>query len=722
MRSTIQLTLWLLGCAGTTDSGLDPTDPDTIDDVEPDPASPARRCDVTLSAPFPAGTDANVAGAFNGWNPQPMFDADGDGTFEASLGMLVARTYPYKFVFNGNWEDPPDDVYTAFDGGIENRALRVGDCRLPTLDAISGAASPDGTLEASFQFTRSADGDALAPSSLLVTVGGVEVVPDFDPATGVISVAVTGLSPGKHSVRVTARDTAGDGTEGGDAFLPLWVEDEPYSWEDGVLYYAFLDRFRDGGPSGEPALDGSTYGIGYLGGDLVGAKAAIDEGWFDDLGVTSIWLSPVNENPDGLFGGSFGYQYSGYHGYWPTRGRDVEDRLGTETVPPEQALHEFIDAAHAHGIRVLLDVVLNHVHEEHEYISAHPDWFGAPPCSCTSDSGPCNWDTNPLYCWFTDYLPDLDYKIAPVTDQMLADLEWWVETFDVDGFRVDAAKHMDHVIMRSSALMLRDKYEDAGGAPFYLVGETFTGAGGQGLIMQYVSEHELDGQFDFPLLYPIRNAIGQGQGFRGLSNEMKSSDAAYGPWVHGMSVFMGNHDVGRYPTDITGCAGYDPNRTVFGHCRDVLAEGGANPPTGEQWNLINRLSMSYAFVATQPGVPLLYYGDEVGLAGAGDPDNRRLMPWTRSNAQQTLVDRVMRLGQVRREHEALQEGGRRELWVDDQLFVYARNKGDDVAIVAMCLGQWGTGRTQSVPVPPFFQGLMSGGLSSTRGGLMQLPW
>ncbi|MFT6399194.1 MAG: glycosidase [Bradymonadia bacterium] len=116
----------------------------------------------------------------------------------------------------------------------------------------------------------------------------------------------------------------------------------------------------------------------------------------------------------------------------------------------------------------------------------------------------------------------------------------------------------------------------------------------------------------------------------------------------------------------------------------------------QTWNLVNRLSMGFLFVLTQPGVPLIYYGDEIGLYGGGDPDNRRMMPWgPLSDAQLEVRGRVQAVGQARQDLVALRRGRFQELWVDDNFFVYARvTEAGEVAIVAM---NKGGGTSRAVP-------------------------
>jgi glycosidase len=726
--------LWLAACDSTLDDAKDDVVVDTTDvdqDGQPDPLAPARSCDAVVRWKGAPGLDVSVAGKFNEWLPRAMADETGQGDYALNLGPLRPGAWPYKFVFDAQrgspaWETPPADVYTMFEGGIENRALYVGDCAVPSLRVVNAAGDAAGTAFATVQFERAAAGANLDLSSVEATFGQTPAEVSYDAATGVLSLSALGLAPGKHSLRVGAADLDGLGVEEGSVFAPVWVEDTAFDWSDGLMYYAFLDRFRDAGPSGHPAsTPGAIAGTDYMGGDLVGALEVLESGWFDDLGVRSIWLSPVQDNPEGSFVGTGGYFYTGYHGYWPVGPRAVEGRLGADGVDGEAALHAFIDAAHARGIRVLFDVVLNHVHQEHDYVESHPAWFSAAPCPCTSDPGACNWDSNPIGCWFTDYLPDLDYKNHEIVEQLVADARWWIETFDVDGFRVDAAKHMDHVILRTFSMRMRDLYEIPTGVEFYKVGETFTFLNNQGLIMDYVSDHELDGQFDFPLYYAFRDAAARGA-WDEVSRQAWAAKDRYGVFVHRMSPFMGNHDVSRIATDVQGC----PTWALFGGCGDVMAQPGAI--AGAQWDVINKLSAVFTVVATMPGVPLLYYGDEVGLAGAGDPDNRRMMSWEiPTPAQQELLDRVRAVGRLRTQHRALQSGEWKELWVggDDDLFAYARDAGGgDVALVAVRLDRTGGPRVQRIPIPAELglegatlqDGLGSGASVTVSGGAIEL--
>lgn len=679
----------LMACTGA----VDPVDLD-----DPVDRSPTRSCRVLVPGELPQGVDEGaVAGSFSDWEPIPLEVRD-DGSLSADLGELVPDTYAWKYVWDGTFEGPPPpDVPTTWLDGVENRALVVQDCRVPSLRPLQVEATAEGSFLAEIQWVRGRDGAALDPSTLVVQVGEREVAPEID-ARGVLTVRTDGLTAGKHSLRIRAADL--DGRLAEPVWVPVWVEETPFAFSDGVMYFAFLDRFRDGGQSPDAPITGHLPGAGYRGGDLVGLRDALREGYFDDLGVRSIWLSPIAENPDGHWPGrNPGPGYTGYHGYWPAAPRTVEARLGTTEVDSETALEEVIEAAHARGIRIVLDIVLNHVHQDHPWIDEHPEWFDLDdPCTC-GDPG-CEWEVKPRTCRFAPYLPDVEYRSPGAVEAQLDEMRWWLENFDVDGLRLDAVKHMDHVVLRRLALDLRSRIDEPGGAHVYLVGETFTGTGQQGLIQDYVAEYELDGQFDFPLFWRIREAVQEDGSFRPFAAEARVSEQVYGPFLDTMSPFFGNHDVARLATELAGCSDWGAK---WGVCEDALASGPVDQIDPNQERLVRRLAMAWALVATRPGVPLLYYGDEVGLAGANDPDNRRDMPWTLTAAQRALRTEIAEMAQVRAQSPALRRGQTRELWVDDTLYVVARTteggtRGDDEVVIAWFSSDGGRS-AQRIPIP-----------------------
>ncbi len=674
---------------GNTTAPPPGSNPDMGDDMPP---AETRACAAEVT--FTGGQGAQrvvIAGEFNDWD-EDANPLTRDGNVWRGEVELPPGQYAYKFVVDGVYEGQvPPDVFTKWSGDFENRALIVDNCYAPAWRVMSSGVSASGEVSATLRFVPSVTGELVDPQSVRVTVGDVQVTPQVNAETGEVTVRYQAPKFGKYSIRATASDAAGRVIPGGPLWLPLWHEAQPFTWQDATMYLIFTDRFLDSdGTSPLPPIEGVQPIAGFMGGDFKGIIDKIEEGYFEQMGVNLLWLSPIYKNTDRSWAGAQpDSRFTGYHGYWPVESLKAETRYGDAEADADARLKELIDKAHERGIRVLFDVVHNHVHEEHVWCQRDPSWC-ARTCTCGSDG--CGWDDVPLTCQFAPYLPDLSYRNHEILQRQVADTVRLGELFDIDGYRVDAAKHMDHAIMRTLRLRL-NAMEAYGATPFYMVGETYTGGDGYGLIMDYVADHELHGQFDFPLLYPIRAVFGGGASFNELEAAVVRSEQAYGEFLPWMSPFLGNHDIPRFVTQMLG-----NGAGVWGGTPDVMAQGPAQTIEDPQWFIINRMALGYAFLLTQQGVPLMYYGDEVGLAGDGDPDNRRMMLWDWNAAQRELFARVSQLGQARRDLAPLRRGGRTQLWVDDSLYVYARSSGPgQTVIVALNKGEGA--RTEAVTIP-----------------------
>lgn len=654
-----------------------------------------RSCSVRVE--YVQGASASsvaIAGEFNDWDETVTPLERKDGLWFADV-ELEPGEYAYKFVIDGVYEgEPPAAEPTKWAGDFENRNLIVPDCTVPGWRVERNEVDAQtGKIEVELSFIPSRTGEKIDPQSLRVTMGKEEVTPVVDVASGTVSVTYQASDFGKYSLRVWGADAAGKQAEQQPLWIPMWYEEEAFVWQDATMYLIFTDRFldTDGGMPQEP-IQGVNAIAGYMGGDFRGITRKIEEGYFDEMGVNLLWLSPIYENTEKSWPGGDGVNvFTGYHGYWPIDPLKAETRYGDAENSADARLEELIDAAHEHGIRVLFDVVHNHVHEDHVYCRENPAWCAV---TCTCGSPGCAWEGpegKPLTCQFAPYLPDLNYRNHAILKRQVQDTLKLAERFDVDGLRVDAAKHMDHIIMRRLRHEI-DALEANGAAPFYTVGETFTGGDGYGLIMNYVADHELHGQFDFPLLYPIRDTFGKDGSFRSLEAAVLRSEQAYGEFYPWMSPFLGNHDIPRFVTESLG-NDWNP----WDSSQDVMADGPADRIEDAQWNLINRLSLGFTFLLTQPGIPLMYYGDEIGLAGSGDPDNRRMMDWEWNEAQRELHGRIQKIGQARQAYEPLRRGTRQELFVDDTLYVYARTSGPGQSVIVAM--NKGGARQENVTIP-----------------------
>ena len=196
------------------------------------------------------------------------------------------------------------------------------------------------------------------------------------------------------------------------------------------------------------------------------------------------------------------HQVTGYHGYWPVKGREVDARWGGDA-----ALKAMVAEAHKHGIRVLQDWVIHHVHQAHEYIPLHPSWFNSTGCVCGTSN--CDWTAHALDCVFTTYLPNIDHTNPDADAAFVSDGVYWLDTFDLDGFRIDAVKQVPEVATRNLAAEVREDFEK-GGTHYFLMGETAMGWSdcadpcndlNYDTISHYIGPLGLDGQIDFVLYY-----------------------------------------------------------------------------------------------------------------------------------------------------------------------------------------------------------------------------
>ena len=538
---------------------------------------------------------------------------------------------------------------TRWDGEDEVSLLRVADCAQPALALESAEVTASGALAVEATWLRGAGGARLAGAEAETFDGSTLAV--SLRSRGRISVAASGLPPGKHTVLLRAWD--GDDDEA-TLRVPLWVEDAPRDWEDALIYQVMVDRFADaGGGLSEPDAPGDR-----AGGDLVGLLAALESGYFEQLGADTLWLSPMYQNPDGRWPGADGREYEGYHGYWPIAPAGVDERFGGD-----DALRALVSAAHAREIRVILDVVPNHVHEQHPWYDASPEWFNDDP-DCICGDYTCPWSDAIETCWFTGYLPDLDWTEPEVAEAVAPATVAWALDYDLDGMRIDAVPMMPRAALRELVAGLGDALE-SGPTRFYTLGETFTGPEDYADIRTNLGPFGLDGQFEFPILWALRDLIAWEVG--DASDLAAVIDESLAQWAGSGSVmapFVGNHDMTRFLSEAAGS--------------DLSSPWDRPPDAPAEALPYDKLVMAQAVALTLPGAPVIYYGDEYGQPGANDPDSRRVMRFAddRSALEADTFARVARLGRARRCSHALRRGSYQPLLADGAALAFLRDAGD----------------------------------------------
>ncbi len=409
-----------------------------------------------------------------------------------------------------------------------------------------------------------------------------------------------------------------------------------------VLYSLMIDRFHNGNTANDWKMNSPEVLdiVDYQGGDIAGITAKIEEGYFDQLGVNTLWISPITQNPWDAWGcypfpngnkydPSKTYtKFSGYHGYWPIYATTLDQRFST----PEE-FHTLLSTAHAHGMNVVLDYVANHMHINSPTLQAHPDWH----TDSILPDGRRNfelWDDARLTTWFDKHIPTLDLERPEVCEQMTDSALYWLANYDLDGFRHDACKHIPEGYWRMLGQKIATRWP---GRPIWMIGETY---GSPELIGSYVKSGMLNAQFDFNVYFTSREAL---MGLTGmdqvLQNELTSL-ATYGAH-HTMGNISGNHDQIRFAS-------------IAGGAIDIHSQGKEegwtqNIGIGDAEKAYKRSLMLEALNMTLPGVPCIYQGDEYAEVGGNDPDNRHMMRFENLNEdEQQVRDQVASLIRYRR--------------------------------------------------------------------------
>lgn len=505
----------------------------------------------------------------------------------------------------------------------------------------------------------------------------------FDAATQTFTFEGEALEPSKYSYVLRLRTS--DGTPVRPLFVPMWIgAGEKYAgftWHDSILYQIFTDRFLDGNPANN--LNNAVGDLArvddvrsqWQGGDFAGITAKIRDGYFEAMGINTLWISsPLlnshNSNPG--VDPADTRRFASYHAYHPvvtgythldTMGyaNPIESAFGTP-----QELHELVNEAHKRGIRIIPDFVTNHTHREARLFQQHPGWFFQYQ-ACHN-----NWDYGRINCWFTSDMPDIDYGGNPdVVGKVVDHALWMIQEFNFDGFRADALKHMDDAFVRALKAAIVEEIETTVAdhtkalepTVFYMVGESLGG-----WARYHVRPDMVQGQVDEEYYNKAKAALLTFDiSVRNLADFAVWNDTAYttpqetfgqtGGYAGAiMGNFFGNHDQVRALTEAYNRGG--------GH---------------------ERLRLAQTFLFTSPrNIPMLYQGDDIGTEGGIDPDNRRMHKFAGlSLEEQRSLDHARKAGSLRAQHPALRRGTRSHVVVEDWFWVFKVSDGTEDVYVAI---------------------------------------
>lgn len=340
------------------------------------------------------------------------------------------------------------------------------------------------------------------------------------------------------------------------------------TWKDEILYFVMLDRFADGDSTNNQDVDLNNT-LAFHGGDLKGLREQLGE--VKELGATAIWITPINQqvtHPISNQGGPF-YPH---HGYWANDFTQVDPRYGSE-----QDLKDLVAAAHGLGMKVILDIVYNHVGYGADWEKEKPQWLRAGGQCGGSDVTLC-----------LSGLPDLRTELPEVRQYLFDAHIGLAERTGIDGFRLDTVMHVEHGFWQAHRAEVRKRL----GKDFLLLGEVW--GADKFTARPYFQDDEMDAVFDFTFSDHILGYLnGLGSAKRLGRYLSRRHDVAAD---HFLAPFLSNHDM---PTLLAMLRG------------DV-----------------DRYLLAATLLFSVEGMPVITWGEEVGRTGKVWPYNREDMAWS----------------------------------------------------------------------------------------------
>lgn len=626
--------------------------------------------------PQKAVGDVFVMGNFNNWNRHGnrMTDADGDGLYEAHIA-LDDGVYEYEFVVDTREIYDPENPEKVDNGfGNFNSLLRVTSGAKEKAPHIYFLQSGEANhLKLAIEKAPQADSIRM---HILLDNQLAEMQTKYNEL-GYLNLDLSALPA--LGVRHLLRFVATFDNQPGNV-LTVWLKDgavlpaqEQVLWNDAIIYSLMPDRFYNGDKKNDRPLQHPDLArqANFNGGDLAGIGQKLEEGYFDSLGVNTLWIFPVNKTTNKAYREwpPPHHYFSGYHGYWPVSATKVEPRFGSL-----QEFKNIVGLAHQRKMRVLLDFVSNHVHQEHPFFKDHRDWFGQVDLP-NGEKNIRRWDEYRLTTWFDTFLPSFDYLSSnQAVEAMTDNAVWWLEQTSIDGFRHDATKHVPYKFWKRLTRKIKTEVSPGRSLSVYQIGETF---GGNQLIKSYINPAMLDAQFNFNQFFTARRVfVETGGNFKDLSSAVDEALEVYG-YSHLMGNLMDSHDQVRMMAFLDGDL--------------TLSDDGAerawrNPPLQvEHPETYDKELLFLAYLFTVPGIPVLYYGDEIGMTGAADPDNRRMMRFggQLTKLEKRQLERVKKLIHLRKKHAALRRGDYKSIYSEGDSWLYTRGDVSERLLIAL---------------------------------------
>lgn len=556
-----------------------------------------------------ASLDGKVSVVVNGQTCQMTYDAAND-RFGYDFTGVSTGDYYYYYVVNGKEElDAFNDVTANDSNGKECSVCHFKKANVSVATSLSQYAMDYNDNNVLSVKLTAKDGEGLETSEIAAITAdlselGLNREFAIDPTLmeGTISCLNT-VAAGEKTIPVTVKDIYGNvyTTATNVTVTERKKSAGDFDWDEAVIYFAVTDRFFDGDASNNDAYGVGDYNTGekggssYHGGDFAGLNQKLD--YLKDLGVNTIWITPIVENiTEDQHDNKTDTATYGYHGYWASDFTKLNKHLGTE-----QQFKALLDAAHSKGMKIMVDVVLNHAGygTEKYFNSILTDADGNSISMIRDSNNTISGDDK--YDSLSD-LPDFVTENKAVTDQLVTWQTEWMSKYSIDYYRVDTVKHVETTTWEAFKNSLTKVNPD-----FKMIGE-YSGAGYANNAGE-LGTGSMDALLDFDFNdFAQKFVTGD---ISGVESSLQKRNGAINNTAT-MGSFLSSHD------------------------EDSLQYKLVNESKLSEEEAYNLMKVAATLQITAKGQPVLYYGEEIGQGGANNwplQTNRRDFDWTELEKQ-----------------------------------------------------------------------------------------
>ena len=555
-----------------------------------------------------ASLDGKVSVVVNGQTCPMTYDAAND-RFGYDLTGVSTGDYYYYYVVDGTGELDAFNSEKADYSGKECSVCHFKKANVSVTASLSQYAMDYNDNNVLSVKLTAKDGEGLETSEIATITAdlselglGKEFAIEPELMEGTISCLNT-VAAGVKNIPVTVKDIYGNvyTTATNVTVTERKKSAGDFDWDEAVIYFAVTDRFFDGDASNNDAYGVGDYNVGekggssYHGGDFAGLNQKLD--YLKDLGVNTIWITPIVENiTEDQHDNETDTATYGYHGYWASDFTKLNKHLGKE-----QQFKALLDAAHSKGMKIMVDVVLNHAGygTEKYFNSILTDADGNSISMIRDSNNTISGDDK--YDSLSD-LPDFVTENKAVTDQLVTWQTEWMSKYSIDYYRVDTVKHVETTTWAAFKNSLTKVNPD-----FKMIGE-YSGAGyanNAGELGTGTMDALLDFDFnDFAQNFVTGNISSVENSLQKRNNAINNTSV--------MGSFLSSHD------------------------EDTLQYKLVNESKISEEEAYNLMKVAATLQITAKGQPVLYYGEEIGQGGANNwplQTNRRDFDWTELEKQ-----------------------------------------------------------------------------------------